>query len=142
MQHCFKLHFTASLWCFCPVDARLHSSQTTYKGNSMSACLTKQHCRAHDSVVSTLTSYYDPIIFMQPFKIKLSTSPPSDQEIIICLIPNKIAKLVEEKLLSGGHGSELSSSVSTGILLHKAMLIKSKIDINGKWKFLTRNPDI
>jgi len=75
-------------------------------------------------------------------KIGSSTSPPSDQEIIICLIPNKVAKLIEDKLLSGGHGSKFNSSISTGILLDKVMLIKSKRDINSKWKSLTRNPDI
>lgn len=75
-------------------------------------------------------------------KIGLSTSPPTDQEIIICLISNKVTKLAEDKLLSGGHGSKFGSSVSTGISLDKAMLIKSKIDINGKWKSLTMNPDI
>lgn len=57
-------------------------------------------------------------------------------------IPNKVAKLVEDKLLSGGHGSKFNSPISTGILLDKVMLIKSKIDINSKWKSLTRNPDI
>lgn len=75
-------------------------------------------------------------------KIGLSTLPPSDQGIIICLIPNKAAKLVEEKVLSGRHGGKFSSSIPAGTLLDKVMLIKSKEVLNGKWKSLTRNPDI
>lgn len=60
----------------------------------MSENLTRQHCRIHDSVVSTLTSYDEYIFLLQPFnKTDLSISSPS--------VSNQVAKFLEDRLLFG-----------------------------------------
>ena len=67
-------------------------------------------------------------------KTGLSKSSPSDQQIIIHLIPNRAAKLLEDKVLFGGDGGKFTSSIAPGILFDKAMLMstKSMTGLNGR----------